>query len=323
MVRKDDRLEKLRKQRKKALALAPVMKEMHELLLTDYKALGCGINHYVKEVVRGTWGSIRAFIQEQDGEYKPLVGDGAIGPIADRLGRPDLAEKVRKHRKGLEARFVGLTLFPKELIELFFDLGEARLSSLDVYPRVPEFAAQFGSHQDLVQGIIKGKKESAVRLRDPVVARALREVLDPSLKGTSRPAEINLPQGPLGLAEIMAAFGGATLADGTRFVLTSDSFTPHGIKVGKDFIALARMQIEITRAVLNFLAQHKDSVRRGEDRKALAREVEELYQTIELFSFAIPNNLLPLIEGQRNAWENINPGSGPQGKGRRKKKGRG
>jgi hypothetical protein len=100
----------------------------------------------------------------------------------------------------------------------------------------------------------------------------------------------------------LPAHGGHTSPLGVRYVLGPQSFKDLDFDPDGSFIALAVRQLEITRILLNVSSQIRDNRARERVRKALGREVEELHQSIQMFSVEYPNRLTPLYEEQRQMW---------------------
>jgi hypothetical protein len=92
---------------------------------------------------------------------------------------------------------------------------------------------------------------------------------------------------------------GITTEDGVRFVLTPASFQQLELVPLVELRNALKRSIEITRGLLNLAAQQKDEQARAVLQEELGKEVRDLEYALRQFTFAHPNELLPLYEDSR------------------------
>lgn len=144
----------------------------------------------------------------------------------------------------------------------------------------------------LGQGRLKGlpSKEDWPDRED----QTLHSVADPSVEP---------PQSPVvQLTTLLDAYGGETSPLGVERVLGTDSFVQIDLDPTEDLIVLIERLVETLRGLLNLLAQIRDDHTRGNVRRRIGPQIEELELAIRMFSSVHPNRLTQLHDAQRSAW---------------------
>lgn len=124
------------------------------------------------------------------------------------------------------------------------------------------------------------------------------EMTEDRVRGEPR-EEVPHKRSPSPTRRMLRDNAGETLADGTRFVLTTESFKLLDFDPGPRGVLFTKRQIAVTRALLNMFCQIKNPRIREIIRKRLSGEIEELELAIRQFSEEFPNELLAVHQAAR------------------------
>jgi hypothetical protein len=158
-----------------------------------------------------------------------------------------------------------------------------------------------GGYADLLYDVKRG--HVGIPRMDELILAAQRLLVHPP----------NIPVAhslPLSGTSVLDQFGGETLSDGTKYVLTASSFKQLEIESAQQLATELGFQLSKTRALLNMASQIKDLSARKTIKRLLSRNVEELYLALYLFSQDFPNNALELMESQSRFFQQLESGQG-------------
>jgi hypothetical protein len=259
--------------------------------------------HDNAEVVKGVVnGSREALAKLADPELLNVIQEQLLLDLDDPI-------EMAKQRRLAAQKAAGKQL--EQLIEPLIDSFSDKTSTAKALglPRGALSSAlnghssleQINKVSKIAQGKLKAIKAAGTEVRKST--RPLPPKPTPSPPGPS-PDKL--------AAQASAVFGGTATDDGIDFVLTQDNYrSVEGLPVElieEHLLAL----LPLVRRWLNLGSQAAEHQLRKQARKRLAREVEELELAIRLFTFAHPNKLLELYDGQRAEWakdsENLTDG---------------
>ena len=184
------------------------------------------------------------------------------------------------------------------------------------------------SHTSLKDAVNRGEGASEKTL-DMLIERS-REILDgrkPHGKGSVPKKKASGGQvkktkketGPSSdVGELLDQRGGEISALGIKHVLTKGSFRLVRHLISRELIDLTKRCMEITRGLLNVVAQEEDLEVLKEAQQKLGREIEAMYLTLEVATSGIPNNTVEMHERQGRHWEGLplqNTSSKPRKRG--------